>query len=126
MQRNTARSVTFVGGGERGMVLAPDEAMSHKSALLIRSLVCVGAALPLSGTPRAAERLTMRIVPRVAMTPATIRIRTDVAPDVDNRAIEVATDSSNFYRSSQLPLNGDLAPRVSAFEYRDLPEGETR
>ena len=50
-------------------------------------------------------------------------VRARVEPAPANRSIQVTTDSSEFYRRSEMPLSGDAAPRVSTFEYSGLPPG---
>jgi hypothetical protein len=46
-----------------------------------------------------------------------------IASDPDNRAVQVVAESSEFYRSSEIQLEGDRAPRTSVFEFRSLPSG---
>jgi hypothetical protein len=71
-----------------------------------------------------ASPLTMKVVPYVAVAPATVWIRADVAPDAANRLLDVVAESPGYYRSSQMPLNGNGAPRVTTIEFHDLPAGE--
>ena len=44
-------------------------------------------------------------------------------PDADNRAVAIVAESDDFYRSSEIQLDGDHAPRTSTFEFRSLPSG---
>jgi hypothetical protein len=46
-----------------------------------------------------------------------------VAASEENRAIEIIADSEQFYRSSEIQLDGERAPRVSRFEFRSMPSG---
>lgn len=57
------------------------------------------------------------------MAPANLTLRFSVAPDSANRALEVIADSDGFFRSSEIPLEGDNAPRTVFLEYRALPPG---
>jgi hypothetical protein len=82
----------------------------------------LGLAAP--AAPEAGERLTMRVSPARSFAPATLWVQVRVEPNADNRALEVIADSSEFYRSSQIPLNGDRAPRIVALDFRGVPSGE--
>jgi|SRR5688572_19741734 hypothetical protein len=81
--------------------------------LLITSALSVGAG----------ETLTMNASPEISFAPARLTVRAVVEPDSDNRAIEIAIDSPDFYRSSRIQLEGDRAPRVSVIEFRGVPGG---
>jgi hypothetical protein len=63
------------------------------------------------------------VSPAVSWAPATLRIRATVAPDAANRAIAIIADSDDFFRSSEVPLEGEQAPRTTLIEYRNLPPG---
>jgi hypothetical protein len=71
----------------------------------------------------ASERLTMVVTPSKSMAPATIRVRLGVEPASENRFLDVVADSGDFYRSSQIPLDGERAPHTIALEFRNLPGG---
>jgi hypothetical protein len=89
-------------------------------------VLLIGVFLNLASVLGADERLTIVVVPSVAIAPATVRVRATIQPDADNRTLEVVAESTDFYSSSQLPLDGDRAPRVKAFEFRSLPSGDLR
>jgi hypothetical protein len=74
----------------------------------------------------ARERLTIRVAPVAAFAPADLVVRTTIEADTENRAIEVVAESSEFYRSSLMPLDGDKAPRTTLLEFRSLPPGAYR
>ena len=81
---------------------------------------CVLAiALPLN----AGERLAMRVSPSAAFEPAVLTVRTVIEADTDNRALEIVTQSADFYRSSAIQLDGANAPRLNVFEFKNLPTG---
>jgi hypothetical protein len=73
---------------------------------------------------RDGDRLAMRISPAVAIAPADLVVRTTIEVDEGNRAIQVIAESEDFYRSSEMPLEGDHAPRVMQFRFRSVPSGE--
>ena len=76
-------------------------------------------ALPVA----AGERLTLKVSPAVCFAPANLIVRTMIEADADNRFVEIVAESSDFYRSSQIQLDGDKAPRTTTFEFRSLPPG---
>jgi hypothetical protein len=82
--------------------------------------LCVAVALPVSG----GDRLTMTVSPAQAFAPAPLRIRVWIEPSAENRSLTVTTDSGEFYRSSEMPLEGERAPRTIEIQLRDVPEGE--
>lgn len=61
--------------------------------------------------------------PTVMLAPGHLVVRTLVDPDPENGAIRVVAESSDFYRRSEIELDGNAAPRSSTFEYSDLPRG---
>ena len=71
----------------------------------------------------AGERMIMKVTPAVAFAPANLVVRAVVEADADNRAIAVVAESDDFYRSSEIQLDGDHAPRTNTFEFRSLPPG---
>lgn len=85
------------------------------------SLVCalVGMASPLG----ASGPLLLKVTPNVAMAPATVRVLATIEPDAQNRMVEIVAESDDFYRSSQIQLEGDRARRTSLIELRSLPAG---
>lgn len=87
-------------------------------------LFLVGA-LMLAVTPLGGgQRLAMKLAGTVAFAPADLVVQTTVPADEDNRAIEIVAESSDFYRSSEVPLEGKSAPRTTLFRFRSLPGGE--
>ena len=74
-------------------------------------------------TVGAGERITLKVSPAVAFAPANLVVRATVEADADNRAIEIVAESPDFYRSSEIQLQGDKAARTSTFEFRSLPPG---
>jgi hypothetical protein len=61
--------------------------------------------------------------PTVMLAPGHLVVQTAVEPHSANRAIQVVAESGDSYRSSEVQLSGDTAPRTSTFEFRDLPSG---
>ena len=67
--------------------------------------------------------MAMKVSPEVAFAPADLVVRAIIEASPDNRALEVIFDSPDFYRSSLIELEGELAPRTTVFEIRNLPGG---
>lgn len=91
-----------------------------------RALMIVGfvglAALPVDGD----QRLSIAVSPAQSFAPAFLRVRIRVDPSADNRSLEVIADSGDFYRSSEIQLEGNRSPATFQIELRDVPEGEYR
>jgi len=71
----------------------------------------------------AGERMTMKVSPAIAFAPANLVVRTTIEADAGNRSIEIIAESPDFYRSSEIQLEGDKAARTTTFEFRSLPSG---
>ena len=71
----------------------------------------------------AGEPITMRVSPAVAFAPANLIVRATIEADSENRAVVVTADSADFYRASEMQLNGEQAARTNTFEFRSLPPG---
>jgi hypothetical protein len=80
----------------------------------------VMAVLPAAG----GEPLTLAVTPTVAFAPATVRIRARIEPSADNRLLTIVADGVEFYRSSDVPLEGDQAPKTVELFFKDVPGGE--
>jgi hypothetical protein len=72
----------------------------------------------------ASDAVSVRVSPAVATEPARITIRVSVEPDADNRALDVITESENFFRRSYRQLDGERSARTSVFEYDGIPAGD--
>jgi hypothetical protein len=87
---------------------------------LIVSTFLVLAGMSASG----GEHLRIAVSPARSMAPSNLNIRARVIPHAENRALEIVAESDEFYRSSQVPLEGDRAPATIMFEFRGVPGGE--
>jgi len=68
----------------------------------------------------------LKVSPAVAFAPANLIVRAMIEADARNRAIAIVAESDDFYRSSEVQLDGDNAPRTTTFEFRSLPSGSYR
>jgi hypothetical protein len=79
-------------------------------------------AMTTSGVAR--ESISIRVSPTVAFAPAELVIQTSIEPDANNRAVEIIADSAAFYRSSEIQLEGDRAPKTTTVWFHGVPPGE--
>jgi len=95
-----------------------------KRVVLVAAL-SLTAALPLGAKEREKPReaLTISVTPAISFAPGTLTVRATVESNAANRAVEIVAESEDFYRSSEIQLDGDNAPRTSTFEFRSLPPG---
>src|SRR5712691_582275 len=70
------------------------------------------------------QPLAMTVTPAVALAPAFISVRITIESNAENRGLEVITDSPDFFRSSQIQLDGERAPRTSVLNFPNLPTGK--
>ena len=71
----------------------------------------------------AGERISLNVSPVVAFAPANLVVRARIEADPENRALAIIAESNDFYRSSEIQLEGARAPRTTMFEFRQLPPG---
>ena len=77
-----------------------------------------------SAGANASTPFTLHVSPGVSLAPANVLVRTRVAPDPDNRWLEIEADSGQFFRSSRVTLDGDSAPSMTEVAFKGLPGGE--
>jgi hypothetical protein len=81
-------------------------------------------ALASGSLPQAVrQRLSIRVSPAVSFAPADLVVRAVIDANPDNRTMEITAESADFYRSSEVQLDGARAPRTSLFEFPNLPRG---
>src|SRR5438128_8655380 len=88
---------------------------------IVRGLAVAAAVVTTAAANGAGERLVIHVSRSIAMAPADLSVRTTVASNKDNGSIVISADSAQFYRSSEIELDGDKAPRTIIFEFRSLP-----
>jgi hypothetical protein len=87
------------------------------------AFICVVAALLGVRPGQAQNRLKIDVWPHVSTAPANVRVRAIVEPNAENRALQVAADSGDFFRSSFVPLSGIDAAAVTETTLKNLPGG---
>ena len=68
--------------------------------------------------------LSISVSPTRAFAGTKLWVYTRVESARDHRAIEVIAESEDFYRGSEIALDGGRAPRTNTFEFRGLPAGD--
>jgi hypothetical protein len=91
----------------------------HHYGAAFLSLCLLLAASTLDGR----EPLRMWVSPAVAMAPGFLTVRVNVEAAAENRMLQVVAESPDFYRSSQIQLDGAHAAPIAVFEFRNLPSG---
>jgi hypothetical protein len=90
-----------------------------KTRACVIGLLIVGATM----SAGAGEMMTVTVSPAVAFAPATLVVRARIEADARNRTVEIVAESPSFYRSSEIQLDGDRAPRTNVFQFPSVPSG---
>jgi hypothetical protein len=77
------------------------------------------SVLPVNG----GEQLRMAVSPAQSFAPSNLHVRLRLEPNTQNRTLAVTADSGEFYRSSEVQLDGERAPRTMMIEFRGVPGG---
>jgi hypothetical protein len=89
----------------------------------LRLLSCCFLLFAFTTAGAAGDKLNIKVSPSIAFAPANLTIRTMIEADPENQAIQVVLESFDFYRSSEIGLDGDRAPRTTTLEFRGMPTG---
>jgi hypothetical protein len=89
------------------------------AAAIVGLLLCSPGA-------HAGSRLLLNVSPAIGAAPAYVVATVTVERDADNRELEVAAESVDFFRSSMIVLDGERAPRTNRVTWRDMPGGNYR
>lgn len=95
--------------------------MKTRSTLIALTII---GMLSASGTTRAIEKLSLRVTPNVSNAPSTVIVQATIAKNSDNRWLQIEADSGEFFRSSEIQLDGDKAPLITEIRLPNLPGGE--
>ena len=99
--------------------------MRARGSITVKMPVFLLLLVMITFTPRgdAGEKLSMQVSPAVGFAPANLTVRTMIETDPENQAVAVTLESSDFYRSSEIALDGERAPRTTTLLFRGLPTG---
>src|SRR5689334_9060001 len=86
------------------------------------AVVCVAALLVSTGVKGSAP-LRIQVTPAISRAPAQVTVRLIVESDSANRALQIVAVSDDYYRSSEVQLDGKDAQSLNVFEFRNLPPG---
>jgi hypothetical protein len=88
--------------------------------IAVCSLTCVVlGAQRLNG----GEALRMQVSPSVSRAPAALTVRLMVEATAGDRTLKVIAESPDFYRSSEISIDGAHAAPLNVFQFRGLPTG---
>ena len=86
-------------------------------------MLLVGLLVASAGPLGADARLSMKVSPAVAFAPANLTMRATVVPDSRNRMLQVIAESDDYYRSSDIQLDGERAARTTLVYFNSVPGG---
>ena len=95
--------------------------MTSRAAIAI---VTTSLLLAATASIDAGAKLTLRVTPNVSSAPSTVVVRAIIPKDAANRVLSIDADSGEFYRSSEIQLDGERAPLVTEVQLKNLPSGE--
>ena len=90
---------------------------------LLSATVLCSSMLLAASTLNGGEPLRLSVSPAVGSAPGFFTVRVNVDAVADDRFLQVVAESADFYRSSQISIDGKNASRLSVFEFRNLPTG---
>src|SRR5207253_1406924 len=112
--------------GRSGTHAAADGDPGCDGATVKRPILLAGVLMFTAAPIGAGDRIAIRVSPSVAFAPANLIVRTTVETNRQNRMLEVVAESEDFYRSSEMPLDGEHAPHTAIVEFRSMPGGTYR
>ena len=86
-------------------------------------MLLVGLVIASADPLGANARLSMKVSPAVAFAPANLTMRATIVPDNRNRILHVIAESDGYYRSSEIQLDGERAPRTTLVQFKSVPGG---
>jgi hypothetical protein len=86
-------------------------------------MLLVGCVIA-SACPLGADtRLSIKVSPAVAFAPANLTMRTTVVPDSRNRMLQIVAESDDYFRSSEIQLNGERSAHTTLVYFKSVPSG---
>lgn len=67
--------------------------------------------------------MTIAVSPMFSHAPSRLHVRVRVEPNADNRRLVITADSEEFYRSSDVQLDGDESPKTIERDFPEVPGG---
>lgn len=98
--------------------------MSWRCAIVVAAvLVCSERTALAKESEDAPEPIQIRLTARFVMPHEWLRGLVRVQPNSGNRLLRVTIDSPNFFRSSEVQLDGASAAKSHLFVWKSLPPG---
>ena len=76
-----------------------------------------------TGTARAEAPVAVTLSPTTCLDPCTVRVRTEISADAQNRSLAIKAESSEYLRRSVIQLDGADAARAYFEVFKGLPAG---
>lgn len=93
--------------------------MNRRQRLVVLFCMSFAIATPLNGN----TAMKMQVWPAISREPAVLTVRVMVEPSTDNRLLQIVAESRNYFRRSDVQIDGDQAAPLNVFEFRNLPTG---
>ena len=93
--------------------------MNRRQRLVALFCMSFAIATPLNGN----NAMKMQVWPAISREPAVLTVRVMVEPSTDNRMLQIVAESRNYFRRSEVQVDGDHAAPLNVFEFRNLPTG---
>ena len=90
----------------------------------MKKMIFCGAMLVSAVALGASQQVRVRVSPQFSMAPADVIVYVTVERSAENRLLRVSAESDDFFRSSEVPLEGEGSARISILHFRELPAGE--
>ena len=87
----------------------------------VAALFC--ATLSVAASLNGNDGLVMKVSPAVSRAPALLKVQVTVEPSADNRSLQITAESRDFFRSSEVQIDGRNTSPLNVFEFRNLPTG---
>jgi hypothetical protein len=85
----------------------------------VTTLLATGAVAASRDQP-----MLITVGPSVSFEPGNIKITSRVEPSPANRLLVIEVESGSHYSSSEVPLDGEQAPRSRSMFLKNLPAGD--
>jgi hypothetical protein len=90
----------------------------------LSKIVILSAAIFVNQTlVNAGEPVKVRVGSHSLFAPADLLIYVTVEKNADNRLLRVTAESDEFFRSSEVQLEGEESARILILHFRDMPSG---
>jgi hypothetical protein len=101
---------------------------AQDTAAVPRAHIVSGRATPAASQAASASRkpvedLALLLTRRLVTAPGYLRSVIRVAPSDDNRTLRVTIDSEDYFRASEIQLDGASAPMSHFIDWKQMPAG---